>query len=115
MPWRIRKPYIIMNGQRRTMPNEPPKRLPWCDLCDTLAANSAPLYTEKRPDRWWQWFSFSKFDCEEGLSACGFTRTAAGLVGRASWRDSASGSRVPVAVRIAGDQPLEAVRLPFRS
>lgn len=65
MPWRIRKPYIIINGQRHTMPNEPPKRLPWCDQCDTLAANSAPLYTEKRPDGWWKWFSFPKFDCEE--------------------------------------------------
>lgn len=65
MPWRIRKPYIIVNGQRLVSPNEPAKRLPWCDQCDTLAANNAPLYTELAPDRWWKWLSFPKFSCED--------------------------------------------------
>ena len=64
MPYRVQKPYIIVNGQRLTSPPEPPQRLPWCDQCNTLAANLANLYTELSP-KWWEWFSFPKFSCEE--------------------------------------------------
>ena len=64
MPYRVQEPYIIVNGQRLTSPTEPPQRLPWCDQCNTLAANLANLYTELSP-KWWEWFSFPKFSCEE--------------------------------------------------
>jgi len=64
MPYRIRKPYIIVNGQRLVSPTAVPQKLPFCDQCDTLAANIAPLYTETTP-KWWKWFSFPKFACQE--------------------------------------------------
>lgn len=65
MPYRIRKPYIIVNGQRLVSPTEVPQKLPFCDQCDTLAANTASLYTELAPDKWWRWFSFPEFSCQE--------------------------------------------------
>src|SRR5208337_1192972 len=65
MPFRIRKPYIIVNGQRLVSPTAVPQRLPFCDQCDTLAANTASLYTELAPDKWWKWFSFPRFSCQE--------------------------------------------------
>jgi hypothetical protein len=65
MPYRFRKPYLIVNGQRVSIPNAPPQNLPWCDRCDTLAANAAPLYAELAPDKWWKWFSFPRFACED--------------------------------------------------
>lgn len=64
MPYRIQKPYIIVNGQRLVSPTAVPQKLPVCDQCDTLAANTAPLYTELAP-KWWKWFSFPKFACQE--------------------------------------------------
>lgn len=65
MPYRIRKPYIIVNGQRLVSPTAVPQRLPFCDQCDTLAADTAPLYTELAPGKWWKWFSFPRFSCQE--------------------------------------------------
>jgi len=65
MPYRIRKPYIIVNGQRLVSPTAVPQKLPFCDQCDTLAANTASLYTELAPDKWWRWFSSPKFSCQE--------------------------------------------------
>ncbi len=65
MPYRIRKPYILVNGQRLVSPTAVPQQLPFCDQCDTLAANTAPLYTELAPDKWWKWFSFPRFSCQE--------------------------------------------------
>jgi hypothetical protein len=46
-------------------PTEAPRRLPFCDRCDTLAASTANLYTELSPNKWWEWFSFPKFSCQE--------------------------------------------------
>jgi hypothetical protein len=60
VPYRIEKPYIILNRQRMIIPTATPQRLPFCDRCDTLAATSACLYTEL-PPKWWQWLSFPKF------------------------------------------------------
>jgi hypothetical protein len=65
MPYRVRKPYIIVNGQRLVSPNAALQRLPFCDRCDTLAAATANLYTELSPYKWWEWFSFPKFSCQE--------------------------------------------------
>lgn len=65
MPYRFRKPYILVNGQRLVSPTAVPQQLPFCDQCDTLAANTAPLYTELAPDKWWKWFSFPRFSCQE--------------------------------------------------
>jgi hypothetical protein len=30
-----------------------------------LAATNASLYTELVPDKWWKWFSYPKFSCQE--------------------------------------------------
>ena len=65
MPYPVRKPYIIVNGQRLVSPTAAPQRLPFCDRCDTLAATTANLYTELSPNKWWEWFSFPKFSCQE--------------------------------------------------
>ncbi len=65
MPYRVRKPYVIVNGQRLVSPTAVPQRLPFCDSCDELTAISANLYTELAPDKWWKWFSYPKFACEE--------------------------------------------------
>ena len=65
MPYQVRKPYIIVNGQRLVSPTAVPQRLPFCDRCDTLAATTANLYTELSPNKWWEWFSFPKFSCQE--------------------------------------------------
>jgi hypothetical protein len=64
VPYRIEKPYIILNRQRMIIPTATPQRLPFCDRCDTLAATSACLYTEL-PPKWWQWLSFPKFSSQE--------------------------------------------------
>jgi hypothetical protein len=70
MPYRVQKPYIIVNGQRLVSPTAPPQRLPFCDHCDTLAATTASVYRELSP-KWWKWFSCPKFSCEEeGLMGC---------------------------------------------
>lgn len=65
MPYRIEKPYIVVNGQRMVPPNVAPQRLPFCDRCNTLAATNAKLYTELSPDKWWKWLAFPKFSCQE--------------------------------------------------
>jgi hypothetical protein len=65
VPYRVQKPYIIVNGQRLVSPTAVPQRLPFCDRCSELAANNASLYTELAPDKWWKWFSYPKFSCQE--------------------------------------------------
>jgi len=65
MPYRMRKPFVIVNGQRLVSPNAVPQRLPFCDSCDELTHISANRYTELAPDKWWKWFSYPKFACEE--------------------------------------------------
>jgi hypothetical protein len=65
VPYRVQKPYIIANGQRLVSPNAVPQRLPFCDRCDELAATNASLYTELAPDKWWEWFSYPRFSCQE--------------------------------------------------
>jgi hypothetical protein len=65
VPYRVQKPYIIVNGQRLVSPNAVPQRLPFCDRCDELAATNASLYTELAPDKWWKWFSYPRFSCQE--------------------------------------------------
>lgn len=64
VPYRIEKPYIIVNGQRVVSPTATPQRLPFCDRCDILAATSACLYTEL-PPKWRQWLSFPRFSSQE--------------------------------------------------
>jgi hypothetical protein len=65
VPYRVQKPYIIVNGQRLVSPTAVPQRLPFCDKCSELAATSESLYTELAPDKWWKWFSYPKFSCQE--------------------------------------------------
>jgi hypothetical protein len=65
VPYRIQKPYIIVNGQRLVSPSAVPQRLPFCDRCSELAATSESLYTELAPDKWWKWFSYPKFSRQE--------------------------------------------------
>jgi hypothetical protein len=65
VPYRVQKPYIIVNGQRLVSPTAVPQRLPFCDRCSELAATNASLYTELAPDKWWKWFSYPKFSCQE--------------------------------------------------
>jgi len=65
MPYRVQKPYIIVNGQKLGSPTAVPQRLPFCDRCSELAATNASLYTELAPDKWWKWFSYPKFSCQE--------------------------------------------------
>jgi hypothetical protein len=64
VPYLVRKPYIIVNGQR-LCPTAAPQRLPFCDRCDALAAATANLYTELSPNKWWEWISFPRFSCQE--------------------------------------------------
>jgi hypothetical protein len=65
MPYRVQRPYIIVNGQRLVSPNAVPQRLPYCDKCGELAATSESLYTELALDKWWKWFSYPRFSCQE--------------------------------------------------
>jgi hypothetical protein len=65
MSYQVRKPYIIVNGQRLFTATEAPQRLPFCDQCDTLAATIAPLHTELALDKWRNWFAFPKFSYQE--------------------------------------------------
>jgi hypothetical protein len=71
VPYRIQKPYIIINGQRLLSPAAVPQRLPFCDRCSELAATGAGIYTELALDRWWKWVWYPKFSCrEEALMGC---------------------------------------------
>jgi hypothetical protein len=71
VPYRIQKPYIIVNGQRLVSPIAVPQRMPFCDSCDELAATSASLYIELAPDKWWKWFSCPQFSCQpEAFLGC---------------------------------------------
>jgi hypothetical protein len=65
MPYRVQKPYVIVNGQRLVSPTAVPQRLPFCDRCNELTATSASLYTELAVDKWWRWLSYPKFACQE--------------------------------------------------
>jgi hypothetical protein len=65
MPYRVRKPHIIVNGQKFVSPTAVPQRLPFCDKCNELAATNASLYTELAHDKWWKWFSYPQFSCQE--------------------------------------------------
>jgi hypothetical protein len=64
MPYRIQKPYVVVNGQRLMSPTAVPQRLPFCDRCDTLASSNATLYTEL-PSKGWNWFAFPKFSRQD--------------------------------------------------
>jgi hypothetical protein len=45
--------------------------MPFCDRCDELAANTASLFTELAPDKWWKWFSYPRFpEQEEAFMGC---------------------------------------------
>lgn len=71
MPYRVQKPYIIVDGQRRYMPAAAPTRMPVCDGCNELAANFASLFKEEAPDKWWKWLSYPKFpEQEEAFMGC---------------------------------------------
>jgi hypothetical protein len=71
MPYRVQKPYIIVNGQRLVSPNAVPQRLPSCDSCNELAATAEDVYTELARDKWWKWFSYPRFSCQpESLMGC---------------------------------------------
>jgi hypothetical protein len=65
MPYRVQKPYVIVNGQRLVSPTAVVQRLPFCDKCGELTAASASRYTELPVDKWWNWFSYPKFSCQE--------------------------------------------------
>jgi len=71
MPYRVQKPYIIVNGQRLVSPNAAPQRLPFCDRCNDLAATTASLYEEIAADKWWNWFLYPRFSCQpEAFMGC---------------------------------------------
>jgi hypothetical protein len=71
VPYRVQKPYIIVNGQRLTSPNAVPQRLPFCDKCDAYASTIASVFTELPQDKLWNWFSYPKFSCQdEALMGC---------------------------------------------
>src|ERR1035437_3859601 len=71
MPYRVQKPYIILNGQKLVSPTAVPQRLPFCDRCNELAATSASLYTELALEKWWKWFSYPRFSClQEAFMGC---------------------------------------------
>lgn len=71
MPYRIQKPYIIVNGQKLVSPTAVPERMPFCDRCNELAATNASVYTELAPDKWWKWVSYPQFSCQpEALMGC---------------------------------------------
>jgi hypothetical protein len=65
MPYRFQKPPIIVNGQKLFSHNADPQWMPCCDRCGELAATTAKLYTELAVDKWWKWFSYPKFSCQE--------------------------------------------------
>jgi hypothetical protein len=65
MPYRVQKPYIIVNGQKLVSPTAVPQRLPFCDRCSELAATNAWLYTELAHDKWWKWLSYPQFSCQK--------------------------------------------------
>ena len=65
MPYRVQKPYVIVNGQRLVSPTAVPQRMPFCDRCSELAATTESRFTELPVDKWWNWFSYPKFSCEE--------------------------------------------------
>ena len=71
MPYRVQKPYIIVNGQKLVNPTAAPQRMPFCDRCNELAATNASVYTELAPDKWWKWFSYPRFSCRpDALMGC---------------------------------------------
>jgi hypothetical protein len=71
MPYRVQKPYIIVNGQKLVSPTAVPQRMPFCDRCDELAATTASVYTELALDKWWKWFTYPRFSCQaEALMGC---------------------------------------------
>jgi hypothetical protein len=71
MPYRVRRPYVIVNGQRLVSPGAGPQRLPFCDRCNELAATHASVYTEIALDRWWKWVAFPRFSRQpEALMGC---------------------------------------------
>lgn len=71
MPYRVQKPYLIVNGRRMVSPAAVPQRLPFCDRCSELAATHAAVHTEVALDRWWKWLSYPRFSCQpEALMGC---------------------------------------------
>ena len=71
VPYRVQKPYIIVNGQKLVSPTAVPQRMPCCDRCNELAATAASVYSELAPDKWWKWFSYPRFSCQpEALMGC---------------------------------------------
>jgi hypothetical protein len=71
VPYRLQKPYIIVNGQKLVSPTAIPQRLPFCDSCNELAATNASVYTELDLGKWWKWFSYPRFSCQpEALMGC---------------------------------------------
>jgi hypothetical protein len=71
MPYRVQKPYIIVNGQKLVSPTAVPQRMPFCDRCNELAATAASVYTELPQDKWWKWFSYPRFSCQpEAFMGC---------------------------------------------
>ena len=71
MPYRVQKPYIIVDGQRLVSPTAVPQRLPFCDRCNELAATHADIYTELALDKWWKWFTYPRFlPKPEALMGC---------------------------------------------
>ena len=68
----MERPYIIEKGVRLYSPTQGPQRLPFCDHCNTLAANFAGLYTEL-PSKWRKWLAYPKFTYqEEAFMGCLF-------------------------------------------
>jgi len=65
VPYRVQKPHIIVNGQKLVSPTAVLQQLPFCDSCNELAATSASVYTELAPDKWWKWFSYPRFSCQQ--------------------------------------------------
>ena len=49
MPYRVQKPYIILNGQKLVSPTAVQQRMPFCDTCNELAATHASAYAELAP------------------------------------------------------------------
>jgi hypothetical protein len=64
MPYRVQRPYIIVNDQRFVGRAAVPQRLPFCDRTSELASTSAGLYNEIAIDRWWKWFLYPRFSCQ---------------------------------------------------
>ena|SRR6185312_15206152 len=71
MPYRVQRPYVIVNGRRLVSPTAGAQRLPFCDRCDELAATYAGVYTEIALDTWWKWLCYPRFSCQpEALMGC---------------------------------------------